>query len=142
MVRKGYQSNQERLESFNRIWESMIELNSPIIVEGKRDAIALRNLGYKGELIELNDGKSILFTVEILAKKLGRQGIFVILMDWDRTGEKLAKKLQRYGESCDLVPNLQIRKNLSSLCSKDVACIEELPAFINMLKISLPEYIK
>ena len=66
----------------------MIELNSPIIVEGKRDVMALRNLGYKGELIELNDGKSILFTVEILAKKLGRQGIFVILMDWDRTGEK------------------------------------------------------
>jgi len=136
MVRKGYQSNQERLESFNRIWESMIELNSPIIVEGKRDVIALRNLGYKGELIELNDGKSILFTVEILAKKIGRQGIFVILMDWDRTGEKLAKKLQKYGESCDLVPNLQIRKNLSLLCSKDIACIEELPAFINMLKIS------
>ena len=134
MVRKGYQSNQERLESFNIIWESMKELNSPIIVEGKRDVIALRNLGYKGELIELNDGKSILFTVEILAKKLGRQGIFVILMDWDRTGEKLAKKLQKYGESCDLVPNLQIRKNLSSICSKDIACIEELPTFVNMLK--------
>jgi len=134
MVRKGYQSNQERLESFNIIWKSMKELNSPIIVEGKRDVIALRNLGYKGELIELNDGKSILFTVEILAKKLGRQGIFVILMDWDRTGEKLAKKLQKYGESCDLVPNLQIRKNLSSICSKDIACIEELPTFVNMLK--------
>ena len=136
MVRKGYQSNQERLESFNIIWKSMKELNSPIIVEGKRDVIALRNLGYKGELIELNDGKSILFTVEILAKKLGRQGIFVILMDWDRTGEKLAKKLQKYGESCDLVPNLQIRKNLSSICSKDIACIEELPTFVNMLKRS------
>ena len=136
MVRKGHQSNQERLESFNRILELMKELNSPIVVEGKRDVIALRNLGYKGEVIELNDGKSILFTVEILAKKLGRQGIFVILMDWDRTGEKLAKKLQKYGESCDLVPNLQIRRNLSSLCSKDIFCIEELPTFVNMLKIS------
>ena len=98
--------------------------------------LALKKLGYKGELIELNDGNSVLFTVELLAKKLGRQGIFVILMDWDRTGEKLAKKLQKYGESCDLIPNFQIRKNLSSLCSKDIACIEELPTFINMLKIS------
>ena len=136
MVRKGYQSNQERLESFNRIWKLMKELNSPIVVEGKRDVLALRNLGYKGELIELNDGKSVLFTVEILAKKLGSRGVFVILMDWDRTGEKLAKKLQKYGESCDLVPNLQIRKNISSLCSKDIVCIEELPTFINMLNIS------
>ena len=136
MVRKGHQSNQERLESFNRIWESMKELNSPIVVEGKRDVRALRTLGYKGELIELNDGKSVLFTVEILARKLGRQGIFIILMDWDRTGEKLAKKLQKYGESCDLAPNLKIRNAISSLCSKDIFCIEELPTFVNMLKIS------
>ncbi len=57
MVRKGHQSNQERLESFDRILESMKELNSPIVVEGKRDVSALRDLGYKGELIELNDGK-------------------------------------------------------------------------------------
>ena len=133
MVRKGYQSNQERLESFNRIWESMKELNSPIIVEGKRDVIALRNLGYKGEVIELNDGKSVLSTVEKLAQKLGTSGIFVIMTDWDRTGGRLAKRLKEYGESSDLVPDLRIRRDLSLLCSKDITCIEELPTMIKSL---------
>ena len=136
MVKKGRHSNQERLESFNRIWDSLKEINAPVIVEGKRDAIALRNLEYGGNLIELNDGKSVLSTVENLVREYGRGSNFVILMDWDRTGEKLAKQLKDYGESCDLSPNLRVRRELSALCSKDISCVEELPTFVNMLKLA------
>ena len=136
MVKKGRHSSQERLESFNRIWDSLKEINAPVIVEGKRDAIALRNLEYGGNLIELNDGKSVLSTVENLVREYGRGSNFVILMDWDRTGEKLSKQLKDYGESCDLSPNLRIRRELSALCSKDISCVEELPTFVNMLKLS------
>ena len=57
-------------------------------------------------------------------------------MDWDRTGEKLAKQLKDYGESCDLSPNLRVRRELFALCSKDISCVEELPTFVNMLKLS------
>ena len=71
----------------------------------------------------------------------GRGSNFIILMDWDRTGENLTSKLKNYGESCDLVPNLRIRSDLSALCSKDITCIEELPTFVNMLKLS-PQYIE
>ena len=106
MVKKGRHSSQERLESFNRIWDSLKEIDAPVIVEGKRDTVALRYLGYSGNLIELNDGKSVLSTVENLVQKYGRGSNFVILMDWDRTGEKLPKQLKDYGESCDLSPNL------------------------------------
>ena len=136
MVKKGRNSSQERLESFNRIWDSLKEINAPVIVEGKRDTVALRNLGYTGNLIELNDGKSVLSTVEKLVREYGRGSNFVILMDWDRTGEKLAKQLKDYGESCDLCPNLHIRRELFALCSKDISCVEELPTFVNMLKLS------
>ena len=134
MVKKGRHSSQERLESFNRIWDSLKEINAPVIVEGKRDTVALRNLGYSGNLIELNDGKSVLSTVEKLVREYGRGTNFIILMDWDRTGEKLAKQLKDYGESCDLSPNLRVRRELSALCSKDISCVEELPTFVNMLK--------
>ena len=136
MVKKGRHSSQERLESFNRIWDSLKEINAPVIVEGKRDAVALRNLGYTGNLIELNDGKSVLSTVEKLVREYGRGSNFVILMDWDRTGDKLAKQLKNYGESCDLYPNLRVRRELFALCSKDISCVEELPTFVNMLKLS------
>jgi 5S rRNA maturation endonuclease (ribonuclease M5) len=136
MVNRGRQSSQGRLDSFNRIWDMMKEFNAPVIIEGKRDTIALRNLGYEGDLVELNDGKSILSTVENLVRKYGRGSNFIVLMDWDRTGEKLTAKLKNYGESCDLVPNLRIRRELSVLCSKDITCIEELPTFVKMLKLA------
>ena len=104
MVKKGRHSSQERLESFNRIWDSLKEINAPVIVEGKRDAIALRNLEYGGNLIELNDGKSVLSTVENLVREYGRGSNFVILMEWDRTGEKLAKQLKDYEDHGYVAP--------------------------------------
>ena len=122
-----------RIEVFNKIWKSLEDINSPVIVEGKRDTKALRNLGFGGIIIELNDGHSLLSTVENIAQKFGRRSKFVVLTDWDRTGEILAKQLKEYGESCDLIPNLRIRQKLSILSSKEITCIEELPTFVNAL---------
>jgi len=135
MVKKMRYRNQKRLEIFNKIWNSMKDLDCPVIVEGKRDTMALRNLGYNGRLIELNDGNSILSTVEKLVHNFGSGSKFVILMDWDRTGEIITKRLKSYGESCDLIPNVRIRQDLSALCSKEITCIEELPSFVHMLNI-------
>ncbi|HJL71472.1 MAG: hypothetical protein QGH48_02275 [Candidatus Poseidoniia archaeon] len=126
-------SSQIRLDAFNRILDSLNDQDSPVVVEGHSDTLALRSLGYHGEVIELNDGKSVLSTVEKLAQKLGTSGIFVIMTDWDRTGGRLAKQLKEYGESSDLVPNLRIRRDLSVICSKDITCIEELPTMIKSL---------
>jgi 5S rRNA maturation endonuclease (ribonuclease M5) len=123
-----------RIEIFNKIWKSLGDINSPVIVEGKRDTKALRNLDFRGIIIELNDGNSVLSTVENIAHKFGRRSKFVVLTDWDRTGEILAKQLKEYGESCDLIPNLHIRQKLSFLSSKEITCIEELPTFVNALK--------
>ena len=126
-------SPQIRLDAFNRILDSLNDLDSPVVVEGHSDTLALRSLEYHGEVIELNDGRSVLSTVEKLAHKLGTSGIFVIMTDWDRTGDRLAKQLKECGESSDLVPDLRIRRDLSLLCSKDITCIEELPTMIKSL---------
>ena len=124
----------KRLEEFNKILTYLNKLNYPVIVEGKRDTFALRNLGYTGNIVELNDGRSVLSTVELLAHKLGVSGNFVIMTDWDRTGGRLAKQLKEYGESSDLLPDLSIRRNLALLCSKDINCIEELPTMVRSLQ--------
>ena len=133
MKSNRHNSPQIRIDAFNRILDSLNDLDSPVVVEGHSDTLALRSLGYHGEVIELNDGKSVLSTVEKLAQKLGTSGIFVIMTDWDRTGGRLAKQLKEYGEFSDLVPNLRIRRDLSVLCSKDITCIEELPTMIKSL---------
>ncbi len=130
-------SSQIRLDAFNRILDSLNDLDSPVVVEGHSDTLALRSLGYHGSVIELNDGKSVLSTVEKLAQKLGTSGIFVIMTDWDRTGSRLAKRLKEYGEYSDLVPDLRVRRDLSLLCSKDITCIEELPTMIKSLRKQL-----
>ena len=124
----------DRLDDFNKIFDLLNALDSPVVVEGKRDTSALRNLGYGGDIIELNDGKSLLQTIEQLAQSLGTSGTFVIMTDWDRTGGRLAKQLKDYGESSDLTPNNQIRRELALVSSKDINCIEELPTLIRNLR--------
>ena len=126
-------TSQKRLDEFSKIMISLNNLYCPVVVEGKKDTSALKNLGYNGLIIELNDGRSVLSTVESLTQKLGSSGKFVIMTDWDRTGGKLAKQLKEYGESSDLYPDLTIRRNLALLFSKDISCIEELPTVIRTL---------
>ena len=126
-------SPQIRLDALNRILDSLNDLDSPVVVEGHSDTLALRSLGYHGEVIELNDGRSVLSTVEKLAQKLGTSGTFVVMTDWDRTGGRLAKQLKEYGESSDLIPNDQIRRELA-ITSKDISCVEELPKLIQTLR--------
>ena len=120
---------QKRLDKFNYILESINLSNMRILVEGKKDTRALKDLDCTGQIIELNNGNSLLSTVESLVK-LYTSKSFIILTDWDRTGNILADKLKRYGESCDLIPNMKIRDELILICSKDIICIEELPTLI------------
>ena len=134
-MKSNRNSSQIRLDAFNRILDSLNDQDSPVVVEGHSDTLALRSLGYHGEVIELNDGKSVLSTVEKLVQKLGTSGIFVIMTDWDRTGGRLAKRLKEYGESSDLAPNDQIRRDLSIISSKDISCVEELPTLIRTLRL-------
>jgi|TARA_B110000263_G_C15239335_1_gene478604 5S rRNA maturation endonuclease (ribonuclease M5) len=130
---------QKRLNKFNSILESINISNLPILVEGKRDTKALKDLDCIGQIIELNNGNSLLSTVESLVKKNSSKS-FIILTDWDRTGNILAAKLKKYGESYDLVPNMKIRNELILLGSKDITCIEELPTLIHKFRRETKAY--
>ncbi len=132
-------NQQKRLDKFNSILESLNLSTEAIFVEGKRDNKALKDLGFTGNIIELNNGKSLLSTVESLVKLYSSKS-FIILTDWDRTGNILAEKLKRYGESCDLVPNEIVRDELILIGSKDITCIEELPTLINKFRRETKAY--
>ena len=51
----------ERAERLREVIEKLSEINKtiPILVEGKKDAAALRTLGLVGEIITVHRGKSI-----------------------------------------------------------------------------------
>ena len=61
-----------RALDFKPILEELQTLDVPVVVEGKRDTIALKKIGCTAMIIELNDGTSVLSTVERISQKFGR----------------------------------------------------------------------
>ena len=53
---------QKRLDKFNSVLESINLSKLPILVEGKRDTRALKDLDFMGRIIELNTGNSFIVT--------------------------------------------------------------------------------
>ena len=88
-----------------------------IIVEGKRDKKLLLDLGFKGPIELINRGWSLeklviylLEKYEIFEKK--NTPLFTILMDWDRTGNILQKKLLHILNSMDQIADELLRSEL------------------------------
>ena len=57
-----YISKEKRASDFQKIWDDLRSLSFPIVVEGKRDTIALRRLGIDNKQInELKELYGIIF---------------------------------------------------------------------------------
>ena len=126
-------NKEKRFLDFQNILSALRLDNLQIVVEGKRDTIALRNLEITNPIIELNDGTSVLTTIERIFQNSGPSTEFIIMTDWDKTGNKLAKQLILYGESSDLKPNDELRRKLSRFTDKEISCVEELSTFAHSL---------
>lgn len=121
-----------RAGRLREIFFHLSELNKtvPIIVEGKRDAAALRGLGFEGEVIILHSGKSIYdFSEEIIA----RLDKVVLLLDWDDKGESLTRTLQECLEGRAEEFSF-FRETIRFLCQKDIKDIEGVPILLRRLE--------
>ncbi len=123
----------ETLERMTRLLEELDDASQtiPIIVEGRKDEEALRDLGIEGRIIILNDGHSVLGTCEELAKT---HTIAIILTDWDRRGGQLARSLMDSLEACDMKHETDIRARISYLSKKEIKDVEGLPGFMRRLR--------
>ena len=104
----------------------------PVIVEGKHDREALRELGIEGAVIVVHCGKSIHdFCEEILS----RHDRFIILTDWDQRGEMLSSKirsnLKGHHEGYDI-----FRKRLATLCLPEIRELEDLPRLLRSKSVT------
>lgn len=100
----------------------MEKIESPVVVEGKSDAEALRELGVE-DIITLQ-GKPLYKVSEDLSERTDE---VVILTDYDREGRKLAKKLNNYFTSYGVLPNRRIRRKLGFLINKiGISHIEDI----------------
>jgi 5S rRNA maturation endonuclease (ribonuclease M5) len=125
-------ADSERAERLREILEELDEVNReiPVVVEGKKDASALRSLGLSGEIITLHNGQNIYDFCETLTR---RHRQIVLLLDWDRKGEELTRLL-----SSHLAGHWEefstFRDILKILCQKEIKDIEGIPSLLKRLE--------
>jgi 5S rRNA maturation endonuclease (ribonuclease M5) len=101
----------------------IMNYDTPILVEGRKDREALRLLGFKGAILLINKGKSLSNVADNIAMKYER---IIILTDWDKKGDFLAERMRILLEDNDVECNMEIRRRLSSLLSSHITTVEEL----------------
>ena len=110
----------------------------PILVEGKRDKNILIKLGFSGPIEILNRGWSIDKLVINLLEKYEKstnfkEPIIVLLMDWDRTGGGLQKKLRENFVSMDKIVDETLRRELIRLLNGRTKTVEGIGFILDEL---------
>ncbi|MBI3962425.1 MAG: hypothetical protein HY335_06720 [Deinococcus sp.] len=96
----------------------------PVLVEGKRDAKALRALGLTGTLVEIHHGQPI---IEFTRQISRRYSAVILLTDWDQRGEQLFERLRQY-LTCDI--DESFRQRLKALAPQSLYQVEDLPGYL------------
>lgn len=105
---------------------------TPVIVEGKKDVIALRMLGIKGRLFTLKTkGKSFLDIISEIQKT--KVSEIILFLDFDKRGKEATKCLQKNLEHLKIRYNLTFWRELYTLTRKELQYIESIPAYLDNL---------
>jgi 5S rRNA maturation endonuclease (ribonuclease M5) len=122
----------DKLEKIEQLLTQLVEESAKgklIVVEGKKDAEALQELGVSGAIVTVKTGgKSFLeATQEIEA--FGTDEV-ILLLDFDRRGVEGTKRLQESLEQGKVKVNTRFWRELHGLVGREVSCIESLPSYI------------
>jgi len=126
----------EKQEKILQILNALAEESAkgtPVIVEGKKDAEALRSLGVEGTVITAKTGGKSLLDVLSEIEQLGVAEA-VLLLDFDRRGKQGTQRLKQNLEHAKIKPNLPFWRSLAALLGKEVQCIESLTAYLGTLR--------
>ncbi|MGE5533368.1 MAG: toprim domain-containing protein [Bacillota bacterium] len=106
---------------------------NPIIVEGKKDAQTLRDLGVAGAVLTLKTGGKSFLEVTTEIEELGVKEV-ILLLDFDRRGREGIKRLQCDLERTKTKVNIKFWKELRALVGHEVQSIESLTNYLNTLQ--------
>lgn len=122
----------EREEIALKVREFIESLNNEckagaiVIVEGRKDEIALREIGFKGEILVYNNFKGIVNFVDYVSRK-GRK--VILLLDRDRKGRSLTSKILKKLEILCPHDSLYYKKKFVKITHGKIMCIENLSNF-------------
>ncbi len=121
-------TEQEIIELKNFIFELNSMKDSIVIVEGKRDSIALRKLGYSGKILEFHRfGGMIDFTDSVSKYKR-----LIILFDRDKKGRTLTGKTIQLLQRRTKI-DLSFKKRLREITKGKIMFIEQLVCYESYL---------
>ncbi len=121
-------TEQEITELKNFISELNSMKDSVVIVEGKRDSIALKKLGYTGKVLEFHRfGGMIDFTDSVSKYKR-----LIILFDRDKKGRKLTGKTIQLLQRRTKI-DLSFKKRLREITKGKIMFIEQLVCYESYL---------
>ena len=107
-----------------------------ILVEGKKDVEALRDLGVEGLILTVKTGgKSFLEVVSELEEKKVHE--VVLLLDFDRRGRQGTSRLRHSLESVGIRVNLEFWRALAGFVGKDLQCVEGLTGYMANLRAKI-----
>ncbi len=121
-------TEQEIIELKNFIFQLNSMKDSIVIVEGKRDSIALRKLGYSGKILEFHRfGGMIDFTDSVSKYKR-----LIILFDRDKKGRMLTGKTIQLLQRRTKI-DLSFKKRLREITKGKIMFIEQLVCYESYL---------
>ncbi len=126
----------EKVEKIEQIITHLIEKSSegtPIIVEGKKDAYALQELGVIGSVFTVKTGGKSFLETTVEIEKLSSNEV-ILLLDFDRRGQEGTKYLQESLERGKILVNLKFWIELRALAGREIQCIEGLPSYLTTLR--------
>jgi 5S rRNA maturation endonuclease (ribonuclease M5) len=121
---RKFEAFQDFLRSFVVELNNLSEEGGVVLVEGKRDMDALREIGYTGGLLSVSS-----FNSKQARKTLGNAKSVVILTDLDRQGRQLAARYTKLLRTEGVAPSLAQRKRLSQASKGTFLHIENLRRF-------------
>ena len=106
------------------------EEGAAIIVEGVRDERSLRDLGVSGPIIRASRRPAL-----VVAEEAARDyEAIVVLTDWDRAGEELAKKMEHHLQCTAARVDLETRERLKRMVRREIKDVESLSRFVERVR--------
>ncbi len=119
---------QEILELKDFIFQLNLMKDSIVVVEGKRDSIALKKLGYSGKILEFHRFGGMVNFADSVAK----YERLIILFDRDKKGKTLTGKTIQLLQRRTKV-DLSFKRKLRIITKGKIMFIEQLVCYENFL---------
>ena len=120
-------------ESLEELISSLVEASeegAAIIVEGVRDERSLRDLGISGPIVRAARRPAL----EVAEEAARDYRDVVVLTDWDRAGEELARKMELHLQGTGAKVDLETRERLKRMVRREIKDVESLSRFVERVR--------